>query len=99
MAGNKGQRPLFPLQALEKAGVPAGPINSVADVFADPQVIHRSMVENLPLEGRPFPAVRSPIMIDGQGMAGAILSPRLGQHTREVLEEMGIAADAGEGRA
>ena len=57
------------------------------------------MVETLPLEGNPIPAVRSPIMIDGQGMAGATLSPRLGQHTREVLEELGIAADAGEGSA
>ena len=85
------------LEAFEKAGVPAGPINSVADVFADPQVIHRGMVENLPLEGRPFPAVRSPVMIDGQGMRSAALSPRLGQHTREVLEELGIAAGAGEG--
>ena len=83
------------LSSLEQAGVPAGPINSVADVFADPQIIHRAMVETLPLEGNPFPAVRSPVMIGGLGMAGANLSPRLGQHTREVLEELGIAAGAG----
>ena len=87
------------LEAFEKAGVPAGPINSVADVFADPQVAHRGMVETLPLDGNPFPAVRSPIMIDGQGMAGATLSPRLGEHTRQVLEELGIVADVVESSA
>ncbi len=77
------------LEALENAGVPAGPINSVADVFADPQVIHRGMVQKLPLGDGGVASVRSPVRFDGVGMIAGSASPRLGEHTREVLEELG----------
>jgi crotonobetainyl-CoA:carnitine CoA-transferase CaiB-like acyl-CoA transferase len=78
------------LARLEHANVPAGPINNVADVFADPQVIHRAMRQSLPMSGATLPTVRSPIMLDGEGMAGEVASPRLGQHTGEVLGELGF---------
>jgi crotonobetainyl-CoA:carnitine CoA-transferase CaiB-like acyl-CoA transferase len=78
------------LDAFEKAGVPAGPINSVADVFADPQVIHRRIAQTLPLGGGAVPAVRSPVKLNGEGMMADTASPRLGEHTREVLEELGL---------
>ena len=49
--------------------MPAGPINSVADVFADPQVLSRGMRVDLAGAGRraagAIPGVRSPIVIDG----------------------------------
>jgi crotonobetainyl-CoA:carnitine CoA-transferase CaiB-like acyl-CoA transferase len=76
------------LEAFEAAGVPAGPINSVADVFADPQVIHRGMAQTLPLGGGAVPSVRTPIMLDGEGMMAGAASPRLGEHTRQILEEL-----------
>lgn len=76
------------LAALEGQGVPAGPINTVADVFADPQVVARGMRIDLPSQaarGGAIPSVRSPIVLDGQPMAAGRPSPRLGEHTDEVL--------------
>lgn len=78
------------LAALEREGVPAGPINSVADVFADPQVIARRMRIDLDAPeaaAGSIPSVRSPIMIDGEAMAASRPSPRLGAHTDEVLRD------------
>ena len=78
------------LEALEREGVPAGPINSVADVFADPQVIARGMRLDLVSEAAAagsIPSVRSPIVLDGEAMAAATPSPRLGEHTADVLAD------------
>jgi crotonobetainyl-CoA:carnitine CoA-transferase CaiB-like acyl-CoA transferase len=78
------------LSALEKQGVPAGPINTVADVFADPQVMARGMKIDLPspvAKGGAIPSVRSPIVMNGQAMAAGRPSPRLGEHTDEVLSD------------
>ncbi|MBF9196236.1 CaiB/BaiF CoA transferase family protein [Microvirga terrestris] len=78
------------LSALEKQGVPAGPINTVADVFADPQVIARGMRIDLSSPeaiGGAIPSVRSPIVMNGEPMAAQRPSPRLGEHTDEVLSD------------
>ncbi|WP_210495892.1 CaiB/BaiF CoA transferase family protein [Microvirga antarctica] len=78
------------LAALEAKGVPAGPINTVADVFADPHVIARGMRVDLPSEaakGGAIPSVRSPIVMDGKPMVALRPSPRLGEHTHEVLSD------------
>jgi crotonobetainyl-CoA:carnitine CoA-transferase CaiB-like acyl-CoA transferase len=82
------------LAALEAAGVPAGPINSVADVFADPQVVHRGLRLDLPrAEGGTVPGVRSPIQMSATPPAYTRASPRLGEHTTEILGELGYAPD------
>jgi crotonobetainyl-CoA:carnitine CoA-transferase CaiB-like acyl-CoA transferase len=60
-------------EALETAGIPAGPINAVDAVFADPQVVHRG----LRLEGD-IPGLASPIVIDGKRQIAEARSPRLG---------------------
>nr|WP_246586972.1 CaiB/BaiF CoA-transferase family protein [Stakelama flava] len=57
--------------ALEANGIPAGPINNVAEVFADPQVIARGMQ----IAPRGLPGVASPIVIDGVRMAADAPSP------------------------
>jgi len=78
------------LAQLEKAGVPAGPINSIADVFDDPQVRHRGMRLDLASEAAAngaIPGVRTPLMIDGQPAAHARPSPRVGEHQAEVLAD------------
>ncbi|MGF9758786.1 CaiB/BaiF CoA-transferase family protein [Microvirga sp. 0TCS3.31] len=78
------------LSALEKQGVPAGPINTVANVFEDPQVIARGMRIDLPspaAQGGAIPSVRSPIVMNGEPMAAERPSPRLGEHTDEVLSD------------
>jgi glutaryl-CoA transferase len=80
------------LAKLEAVQVPAGPINTVDQVFADPQVKHRGMQLKLESEaaaGGTIPGVRTPIVIDGQPMASAHPSPRLGEHTAEILREIG----------
>ena len=64
------------LAALEKAGVPAGPINTVADVFADPQFIHRGM--KITPDG--VPGIRTPITFSGTPLSLEQPSPRLGEH-------------------
>lgn len=61
------------LAALASAGVPAGPINNVAEVFADPQVVARGM--KLELDG--VPGVASPIVIDGKRQVAGRSSPPL----------------------
>ena len=61
------------LGALASAGVPAGPINDVAQVFADPQVIARGM--RLDLDG--VPGIASPIVIDGKRQVVDRASPAL----------------------
>jgi crotonobetainyl-CoA:carnitine CoA-transferase CaiB-like acyl-CoA transferase len=62
------------LTALAAAGVPAGPINNVAEVFADPQVTARGL--RLDLDG--VPGVASPIVIDGRRQVSDRASPALG---------------------
>lgn len=63
------------LQALEAEGVPAGPINDMADVFADPQIIARGM--QISPEG--VPGVRLPIRFSEAELALHRASPRLGR--------------------
>jgi crotonobetainyl-CoA:carnitine CoA-transferase CaiB-like acyl-CoA transferase len=78
------------LAALEAAGVAAGPINTVADVFADPQVVARGMRLDLPLPGGgTVPAVRTPIRMSETPPAYPRASPRLGEHTGAILAEIG----------
>jgi crotonobetainyl-CoA:carnitine CoA-transferase CaiB-like acyl-CoA transferase len=78
------------LDSLEREGVPAGPINTVGDVFDDPQVVARGLRIDLPsaaARGGSIPSVRSPIVLDGLPMAAATPSPGLGEHTQAVLDD------------
>jgi crotonobetainyl-CoA:carnitine CoA-transferase CaiB-like acyl-CoA transferase len=61
--------------ALEAAGIPSGPINDVADVFADPQVVARGL--RLDMDG--IPGLASPIVIDGKRQVAERRSPALGE--------------------
>jgi crotonobetainyl-CoA:carnitine CoA-transferase CaiB-like acyl-CoA transferase len=78
------------LAAFERETVPAGPINTLPEVFADPQVIHRRMTFDLPepaAKGGTVPTLRGPIVIDGEPMVGRTAAPRLGQHNEDVLAD------------
>jgi crotonobetainyl-CoA:carnitine CoA-transferase CaiB-like acyl-CoA transferase len=75
--------------ALESAGVPCGPINDVAQVFADPQVQARGLAISLPhaLSGV-VPQVASPIRLSETPVEYRRAPPMLGEHTREVLTQV-----------
>ena len=80
------------LEKLEAQQVPAGPINSLDQVFNDPQVVHRGMKLALKSEaakGGTIPGVRTPIVIDGWKAASEHPAPLLGEHTAEILREIG----------
>ncbi|MFC7064803.1 CaiB/BaiF CoA transferase family protein [Brucella rhizosphaerae] len=68
------------LAALAKAGVPAGPINTVADVFADPQFIAR----NMKIDPDGVPGLRTPIRFSDAELKLDKRSPNLGEHSSEV---------------
>jgi crotonobetainyl-CoA:carnitine CoA-transferase CaiB-like acyl-CoA transferase len=69
------------LAACETAGVPAGPINDLAEVFADPQVVARGL--QIAPEG--LKGVRSPMTFSGADLALGRPAPKLGEHQDEVL--------------
>lgn len=78
---------------LSKAGVPCAPINAVPDVFNDPQLVHRQMLQQVPhpLTGT-VPQVVSPLRFTEAPLSFERAPPLLGQHTADVLNELGIAA-------
>jgi crotonobetainyl-CoA:carnitine CoA-transferase CaiB-like acyl-CoA transferase len=79
--------PLLP--ALEKATVPASPINDIAEMFEDPQIVARGMRMDLADEdGNVLPSVRAPMLMPATPLAYERPSPRLGEHTEEVLREL-----------
>jgi crotonobetainyl-CoA:carnitine CoA-transferase CaiB-like acyl-CoA transferase len=77
------------LGALEAAGVPAGPINTIGEMFADPQTLARGMRIDLDDgHGNSLPGVRAPMLMSATPLAYGRPSPRLGEHTAEILAEL-----------
>lgn len=84
------------MRLLEAAGVPCGPVNTLDQVFAEPQAVHRRLVVE---QGRddlaaPVRTVATPIRLSGAETGAATPPPALGQHTEEVLGalELDVAA-------
>ncbi len=76
------------LAALEEAGIPCGPINPLDRVFADPQVAARGLRRDFDDEAGPVPTVASPLRLSATPVTYRRAPPRLGEHTREVLQEL-----------
>ena len=79
----------FWLQRLEKAGVPAGPINDYAEALADPHALARGMVVDLVHPGAgAIKALGVPVKLSDTPGAVERAAPLLGQHTAEILKEL-----------
>lgn len=80
------------IAALDGAGVPCGPINTVADVFKDPQVKARGLLRHAPHpSGVDVPQVASPMRFGGEALPAGSAPPVLGQHSEAILCELGYA--------
>ena len=75
----------FWLTALSAAGVPCGPINSIDRVFADPQVQHRGMLQQLAHSLGSVPTVINPVKFSDSTLEHKKAPPMLGEHTDEAL--------------
>jgi len=85
------------LDGLERMGLPCGPVNTLDQVFADPQVLHREMkimMSRPPAEGGTFPLIGNPLKLSETPVRYRMPPPRLGEHTDDVLEEiLGVSAE------
>ena len=87
------------LAACGDNAVPAGPINSIAEMFADPQIEARGMRLDLEAaDGTMIPSVRSPIVLSETPLAYHRPSPTLGEHTADVLAELNDIETKGKDR-
>ncbi|WP_338575110.1 CaiB/BaiF CoA-transferase family protein [Brevundimonas olei] len=78
------------MQALEAAGVPCGPVNTIDQVFAEPQAIHRGLTveQTRPDLADPVRTVASPIRLSKTPVRYDAPPPKLGQDTEAVLREL-----------
>lgn len=82
------------VDALTEAGVPCGPIYGIDEMFEDPQVEHLGIAQ--PLATEPFGETRAlaqPFQLSRTPSSFAASPPTRGQHTMEILEELGVDAD------
>jgi len=89
VAALAGWRKAELLARLEAVGVPASPINTIAEMFADPQTQARGMQMELDDgRGNRLPSVRAPMLMSKTPPRYERPSPRLGEHTLEILAEL-----------
>jgi crotonobetainyl-CoA:carnitine CoA-transferase CaiB-like acyl-CoA transferase len=79
------------LSALEKAGVPSGPINTIPDALADPQIKHRATLVDIPHPAAgALKQVANPMRFSAAPITYDRPPPALGEHTVDILEELGL---------
>ncbi len=77
------------LKACEDNAVPAGAINTIEEMFADPQIAARGLRIDLPdAAGTVIPGVRTPVVLSETPLRYERPSPRLGEHNEEILAEL-----------
>ncbi|PWV95269.1 crotonobetainyl-CoA:carnitine CoA-transferase CaiB-like acyl-CoA transferase [Hoeflea marina] len=84
-----GWKKLDLLAACDAAAVPAGPINTIEEMFADPQIVARKLRIDLDdAVGTHIPGVRTPILLPASPLHYDRPSPRHGEHSDEILAEL-----------
>jgi crotonobetainyl-CoA:carnitine CoA-transferase CaiB-like acyl-CoA transferase len=89
-----GHTRLEAIQALEQSRIPCGPVYSLDEVLADPQVEARELTKELDFPGakRAVPVANTPVRLSETPGSLRRRAPRLGEHTDEVLRELGFSA-------
>jgi itaconate CoA-transferase len=77
------------IERLEAAGIPCGRVNDLADVMEHPQLAHNRLVAEVASPVGPVPTVGVPYLVGGRRPPPGDV-PALGQHTEEVLSELGL---------
>jgi crotonobetainyl-CoA:carnitine CoA-transferase CaiB-like acyl-CoA transferase len=78
------------VEVLEAAGVPCGPVYNYAQMFAEPQVRHRGLIQYASdAELGEIPHIRTPVKI-GQAVRVRTVAPKLGQHNTEIFGRLGV---------
>ncbi len=77
------------IEVLNQAGIPCGPINTLKDVFQDPQVLHQQMLIESPQPSGPVKMTGFPVKLTEAPAKLRRPSPQLGEHTREILTLIG----------
>jgi len=82
------------IDALRAHGVPCGPINTIPEILAEPQIIHREMLRYLPhpTAGK-VPQIVSPLRLKQNPLAFNDAPPLLGADTQTVLKEIGVTPE------
>jgi CoA:oxalate CoA-transferase len=81
------------VETLNAAGVPCGPVNSIAEVFQDPQILTQEMVMDVPHAGHGIVRMLGfPIKLSETPCRMRRSAPALGEHSDEILEELGCSA-------
>jgi crotonobetainyl-CoA:carnitine CoA-transferase CaiB-like acyl-CoA transferase len=81
------------LDLMEAARIPCGAVNEVADVVEHPQLAHNGLVVEVDSPAGPIPVVGSPFLVNGQRPPSGPV-PGLGEHTAEILVELGLTPPA-----
>lgn len=89
-----GRPRAFWIEGLERERIPGGPINTLPEIFADPQIRARGMRAEIPapgMAGGKVPTIGNPIHMSRTPPAYRRPPPRLGEHTAEILDELAQA--------